>query len=171
MSIIEQKIKEPQSSLKKTELAKELYEELKEIRDTKDKANWLLGRIIYFFDKHNLYNYLFGKATSKKAFWAELDIPLSTADFYQRLYEFWVVEKEFKYDDLKNANTKKLHRAIPYVRDRKKEDLVEVIELAEREKMGLNDFMVSVGAPDSLCEHEVENKNIKVCKKCGKNLK
>jgi len=67
MSKIEENIKEPKITSKKSSLAEELYEEIKNIRDTKDRANRL--------------DYLFGKETTRKAFWAELDIPQATADF------------------------------------------------------------------------------------------
>lgn len=166
------KITEPKSTLERSRLARQLYEDLKQVRDTKDIASWYEGRIFWYFNKFNLYNYLFGKVLSKEKFYEEIDIPASTALAKRSLYDFYVVKHSFTVDELRKANTRKLHRALPFIQDKNREEIKEIISLAEREKQGLHDFLVSCGAPDKWCVHpETENINIKTCKKCGKQLK
>ena len=169
--IIGQQIKEPKSTKEKTKLARELYQQFNEIRTTKDVANWFEGKILYYFDKFGLHNYLFGKAMTKKAFYAEIDVPPSTVAFKRDIYEFYIVRHKFTFEDLRKANTKKLHRALTYIREFPKEKVKEIVDLAEREKQSLSDFLINCGAKDKFCVHEeTQNKNIKVCKLCGKIL-
>lgn len=164
----------PKSSLEKTELARKLYHEFKEIRDTRDKSIWLEARLLYYLDKYGLHNYLFGKALSKAAFSSEIDLPLSTFNFKVNLYEFYVVEHGFTFEDLQEANTKKLHRALPFLKEANKEKVKEVVELAERERQSLSDFLAEVSGNDSFCTHhekeEISEKKV-VCKLCKKTLK
>src|SRR3990167_1888052 len=116
-------IKEPKTEQEKVKLSRKLYEELKGLRDFKDKTNWIEGQILYLFEKFNLKDFLFGKALSKAAFYAEIDVPVSTAQFKTDIYEFYVIKHGFKIEELLNANTKKLHRAIAFVRDWDKEKI------------------------------------------------
>lgn len=168
-----EKIPEPKTERSKTFLAKKLYEEFKSIRDAKDRANWEEGRLLYFFEKYDLQNYLFGKPQSKKAFYTEIDVPLSTAAFKVSIYDFYVVQNGFSYKDLKDANTKKLHRAIPFIRGKAKDEIRTVIGYAEREREGLNDFLALIGGKDQYnCTHEHTRAVTQdVCGDCGKKIK
>lgn len=167
------KIKEPQSTLEKTKLAKKLYEEYKSIRDTKEMVSWYQAKLIYFLDKFKLHNYLFGKSMSRSAFYGEIDIPLSTANFLNSLYAFYIVKQGFTFDEVKDAALRKLHRALPYLHEKNKEEIKEAVELAKRETLSLSDYLISLGRPENYCVHEPEfivEKRQKICSKCGKKI-
>lgn len=166
-----EKIKEPKSTKEKTELARKLIKEFQEIRETKDKASWYEGRLLYYFKKFGLRNYLYGKTLSNNAFYAEIDIPASTAEQKIDIYSFYVVENGFKIEDLMESDTRKLHRAIIYIRDKSKDEIKEAVEKAKRGLMSFTDYLISLGAEDKFCVHEPESKEVKVCKKCGKTIK
>lgn len=138
------KIKEPNSSLGKTKLARELYEEMKQIREMRDAAGWYFGKILYYFDKYKLHNYLFGKALSKNAFYAEIDIPHSTVSYYIALYEFYVVDNQIDFKLLRNSATRKLHRAISFLKGKSKNKIIEAIELAKKETLSLSDYLEEI---------------------------
>ncbi len=168
------KIAKPASSLAKSKLARELYEQFQDVRDARDKAIWIEARNLYYIDTFGLHNYLFGKDMTKTAFYAEIDVPGATAAFKIALYDFYVIKHGFTFDELSRANTKKLHRAIPFVREAEPEKIKEIVELAEREKQSLSDFLISCGAKDQFCVHEdkeeITDKKV-VCKHCHKELK
>ena len=138
------KIKEPNSSLGKIKLARGLYEEMKQIREMRDIAGWYLGKILYYFDKYKLHNYLFGKALSKNAFYAEIDIPHSTVSYYITLYEFYIVDNQIDFKLLRNSATRKLHRAIPLLKGKPKDKIMEAVELAKRETLSLSDYLENI---------------------------
>lgn len=156
----------------KTKIARKLYEDLKVIRAAKDLATWYEGEIFYKLDKEKLFESVFGGALSKAAFLAEIDVPVSTERFKRAIYEFYVIEHKFTMEELKRANTQKLHRAIPFVRGKTRAQIEEVIDYAEREKQGIRDFLHVVGAPVSVCDH-LERGKIEVdeCKHCLKILR
>lgn len=165
-------ITEPKSTLQKTKLARKLYDELVDLRDAKDVANWAEGEILYLLSKYGLHNYVFGNTKTRAAFYREIDIPVSTASFKIAIYEFFVVKHGLTFKQLQKANTKKLHRAIQYLRDADKDRVEEVVDLAEREKQSLGDFLVSIGAPDRWCVHQDKEKvEVEVCKECHKQVK
>lgn len=169
---LEEKIEQPVLITEKTKLAKEIYEEFKKMRDSKDMINWYEGKMLYFFDKYDLYDFLFGEIISKNAFFSEIDTPRSTFEFKRKLYEFYVVQEGFTFKTLQHANTKKLHRALPFIQGKSKKEIKKVIDLAEREKESLSDFLAMIGAtPEGYCVHEERDSVVvEKCKKCGKIL-
>lgn len=162
-------INEPKTEQEKQRLAKNLYEELKHTQEIKDKVSWIEGKILFYYEKFGLHNYLFGKPATRTSFYAEIDIPTSTVAFKRSIYEFYVEKHGFSIDELKNANTKKLFRALTYIKDYSKEKVKEVIGLAEREKLSLSDFLVSLGAPEKYCVSHKPT-TVEKCKDCGKTL-
>lgn len=162
-------IQKPKSTEEKIKLAKKLYQELQEIASIKDGINWYQGKILYFFNEFELYDYLHGKALSKKAFYSEIDIPYSTVQFKSELYEFYIIKHKFSFKELQNANTKKLHRALKYVKTKPRTFIKKVIDLAEREKQSLSDFLINVGMKENYClhQHKIEGKVVR-CEDCGK---
>ena len=137
-------IKAPNSSLEKTKLARKLYEEIKEIREIRDTVGWHLSRILYYFDKFGLQNYLFGKAMSKNTFYGEIDIPISTVSYHISLYDFYVVENNIDFELLKGSTTRKLQRAISLLRGKSKSKIIEAVELAKRETLSLSDYLEEI---------------------------
>lgn len=170
-TLFHETVTQPASTLAKTKLARRLYEELKALRDAKDTANWAEGEALYLIDRFGLHNYVFGTTKTKGDFYREVDIPVSTALFKITIYEFYVVRHGFTLADLTEANTKKLHRAIPYLQKAGKRKVKQVVDLAEREKQSLGDFLVSVGAPERWCVHAEQGKvEVTQCKQCKRIL-
>ena len=164
---------QPQSTEEKTLLAKSLFEELKQMWDAKDMVNWYEGKMLYYFNKFRLYSYLYGEPTSQSAFYAEVDIPISTAQFKAANYDFYVVKHGFTFKQLRDANTKKLNRAIQYCQTKTKEEMLEVIKDAKRREMGLRDFLINLGAPDLWCVHtkkHKESQEVEICDECHKKV-
>jgi len=162
-------ITEPQTQSEKERLAKDLYEELRRTQEIKDKVSWIEGKILFYYEKFGLHNHLFGKPATRASFYAEIDIPTSTVAFKRSIYEFYVDKHGFSIEELKEANTKKLFRALTYIKDYKKEKVKEVIEMAEREKLSLSDFLVMLGAPEKYCVTHKPT-TVEKCKDCGKTL-
>jgi len=142
--MITDKIKSPNSSLEKTKLARKLYEEIKHIREIRDFAGWHLSKILYYFDKFGLQNYLFGKAMSKNTFYGEIDIPISTVFYHTSLYEFYIIENNIDFNLLKDATTRKLSRGIPLLKGKSKDKIIKAVELAKKETLSLSDYLTEI---------------------------
>ena len=127
--------------------------------------------MLFYLDNFDLYDYLFGKILSKNAFFAELDVPVPTANFKIRLYDFYVIQHQFTFAELREANTKKLYQAIKFLKNENRDRIKEAIIMAEREKQSLSDFLIGVsGQEPKICQHEPIEEHFKRCKKCGKKL-
>ena len=137
--------KEPESISEKKKLARQLHEELKKIMAKKKETNWEEGKILYYFDHYKLYDFLMKGHISKFIAWKEMGIPPSTAQFKISLYSFYIVQHHFSLEELNGASEKKLHRAIPLIKDKPKEAIGMVIREAKKSEVRLEEFRKVVG--------------------------
>lgn len=164
-------MKSPKTEKEKTLLAQELYEAIKSCETTRENLNLIEAEKLYYFNKYDLHNYLFGESITKKAFYEEIDIPWSTANYRLKIYEFYVIKHGIKHEDLLKAAGRKLYAGLPYLKDKDTAKVLEAVELAERGKQGISDFLISIGAKENYCVHEHKtNETVSVCKDCGKKV-
>ena len=123
-------------------LAKKVFDEYLKHKSLKEYIDWMLGEDIYKLKQNGLYKFVFGENDDREeyswtSFWTEEGTPLSTIDYRESIYKKWIVELGYSVNELKNIHGRKLHRAIPYAKDKKVSQSI----LEQARILTFNDFI------------------------------
>ncbi|MBK9272815.1 MAG: hypothetical protein IPM48_14615 [Saprospiraceae bacterium] len=117
------------SEEQKNDEARKLLDDYLVIKEWKNRISFEEGRIMYEMFKDSLYKSFFGedkyseKERSWKRFCLEITgMPTSTADQKRKIYQKWIVELDYKPEELRDITLTKLYIAIPYAKDKKTAD-------------------------------------------------
>lgn len=136
--------KNPISAEEKHQYGKRLVSGYNSSQFVSELFKWYIGGILYRIVTLGLHNYVYGKSLSKNAFCDELGIAPSTAQTLIKRWEFYVVKNKIPLDKLKNASTYNLGRALAYLKDKDKDEVKRIVDLAERGKLSRIDFLLEI---------------------------
>ena len=133
---------EPKDLKEKVEFGQQLERFFDKARYNSEVWKWVEGGALYFIDKYDLYDYVFGKQISKKSFFSELGIPYTTASLRIDMWKTYVVQHGFSLDELKDCETYKLGVCVSLLRETNHEEALRIIGLAKRGNLSRSDFMI-----------------------------
>lgn len=108
---------------------------LKEFQKMRNGLTWKEGQTFFELDAKQIY------PSSKKNFFKALNIPISTVAFKQKLFEFYIHKHQFSFEELADVNTKKLHRAIPLIVNKSRQEVSKIVKLSKEKNQSLEDFL------------------------------
>lgn len=135
---------EPETLKDKVEFGQQLKRFFDKARYNSEVWKWIEGGALYFIEKYNLYDYVFGRQISKKSFFEELGIPYSTAIMRIDMWKTYVIKFGYSLDELKDAETYKLSKCVVYLKDKSKSDADRILSLAKRSLLSRSDFIEEV---------------------------
>lgn len=136
----------PQTSEEKRDLGLEMVELFNYARYNSEVFKWVESAALYYIDKYNLHNHIYGNVEHKKYFYDELGIPDSTARNRISMWKFYVVGSGMKLKSLRDCDLHKLSRALAYLRDKNHDEIKRIIEMSKRGKVSRADFLREIKA-------------------------